>query len=73
LESAQSDVTRLIKTLSYDEVLASLSVLKIPLNDFFDGVMIMADDELVKSNRLALVGSVRQLFLSVADISILAV
>jgi glycyl-tRNA synthetase beta chain len=73
LESAQSDVTRLIADLSYDQVLASLSVLKNPLNNFFDDVMIMTDDELVKSNRVALVSKARQLFLSVADVSVLAV
>jgi glycyl-tRNA synthetase beta chain len=73
LESAQSDVTRLIENLSYDQVLASLRVLKTPLNNFFDEVMIMADDELVRSNRVALVSKARQLFLSVADVSVLAV
>jgi glycyl-tRNA synthetase beta chain len=73
LESAQSDVSRLIETLAYGDVLASLTILKAPLNHFFDDVMIMADDEKVKSNRVALVGKARQLFLSVADVSVLAV
>jgi glycyl-tRNA synthetase beta chain len=73
LESAQSDVSRLIDKLAYNEVLSSLTVLKTPLNNFFDDVMIMTDDEKVKSNRVALVGKARQLFLSVADVSILAV
>ena len=73
LQSAQSEVSRLIHTLAYDEVLASLTVLKTPLNNFFDDVMIMADDQKVKSNRVALVGKARQLFLSVADVSVLAV
>jgi glycyl-tRNA synthetase beta chain len=73
LESAQGQVTSMIERLAYDEVLASLTVLKTPLNNFFDDVMIMADDEKVKSNRVALVGKARQLFLSVADVSVLAV
>jgi glycyl-tRNA synthetase beta chain len=73
LESAQAQVASLIEKLSYDEVLASLTVLKTPLNNFFDDVMIMADDEKVKANRVALVGKARQLFLSVADVSVLAV
>mgnify|MGYP000601245545 CR=1 FL=1 len=73
LESAETQVASLIEKLSYDEVLASLTVLKTPLNNFFDDVMIMADDEKVKSNRVALVGKARQLFLSVADVSVLAV
>lgn len=73
LVSAQGQVKALIENLSYDEVLTSLTVLKTPLNNFFDDVMIMADDEKVKSNRVALVGKARQLFLSVADVSVLAV
>jgi glycyl-tRNA synthetase beta chain len=73
LESAQDQVSSMIERLAYDEVLASLTVLKTPLNNFFDDVMIMADDEKVKSNRVALVGKARQLFLSVADVSVLAV
>ncbi|WP_412971084.1 glycine--tRNA ligase subunit beta [Glaciecola sp. MF2-115] len=73
LESAQGQVNSMIERLAYDEVLASLTVLKTPLNNFFDDVMIMAEDEKVKSNRVALVGKARQLFLSVADVSVLAV
>ncbi len=73
LESSHNEVSKLIETLAYTDVLASLTVLKVPLNQFFDDVMIMADDEKVKSNRVALVGKARQLFLSVADVSVLAV
>ena len=73
LQSAETKLAGLIAELAYDEVLASLTVLKAPLNVFFDDVMIMADDETVKSNRVALVGKARQLFLSVADVSVLAV
>jgi len=73
LQSAETKLASLIAELAYDEVLASLTVLKAPLNVFFDDVMIMADDETVKSNRVALVGNARQLFLSVADVSVLAV
>jgi glycyl-tRNA synthetase beta chain len=38
---------------------------------FFDQVMVMADDEAVRNNRLALLNQTRQLFLGVADISCL--
>ena len=55
----------------YDAVLNRLSSLKDTLDAFFDKVMIMADDEAVKQNRIALVSHVRKLFLSVADISVL--
>jgi glycyl-tRNA synthetase beta chain len=36
---------------------------------FFEGVMVMAEDEAVKNNRLALLGRIGQAFMQVADIS----
>ena len=35
---------------------------------FFDNVMVMADDPLLKANRLALLQQLQQLFLQIADI-----
>ena len=40
---------------------------------FFDDVLVMADDEALKNNRLALLGELRDLFLDVADISRLSI
>jgi glycyl-tRNA synthetase beta chain len=62
---------QLIKQNNYEEVLNQLSSLKDSLDSFFDKVMIMADDEAVKANRIALVSHIRKQFLSVADISVL--
>jgi glycyl-tRNA synthetase beta chain len=36
---------------------------------FFDSVMVMAEDDAVRANRLALLARVRELFLRVADLS----
>ncbi|MEH6557653.1 MAG: glycine--tRNA ligase subunit beta [Oceanicoccus sp.] len=55
----------------YSEALASLADLRAPIDAFFDDVMVMVDDEAVKNNRLALLKSLRSLFLEVADISLL--
>ncbi len=51
------------------QVLASL---REPVDAFFDGVMVMADDEAIKTNRLALLARLRGLFLRLADVSRLA-
>lgn len=61
----------LIEQNNYQEVLKQLSSLKDSLDNFFDKVMIMADDKAVKENRIALVSHIRNQFLSVADISVL--
>ncbi len=51
------------------QVLASL---REPVDAFFDGVMVMADDAAIKANRLALLARLRELFLRLADVSRLA-
>ena len=54
---------------NYKETIKSLINLKDSIDSFFDNVMVNVEDEEVKSSRLALIRRVRQLFLSVADIS----
>ncbi|MCP8900515.1 glycine--tRNA ligase subunit beta [Gilvimarinus xylanilyticus] len=56
----------------YADALATLAGLREPVDTFFDQVMVMADDEALKNNRLALLAKLRGLFLQVADISLLA-
>lgn len=55
----------------YQTILASLADLREVVDTFFDNVMVMADDEAVKLNRLTLLSQLRSLFLQVADISLL--
>ncbi len=69
LVNAQRKVKPLLEVRSYAEVLNELADLRDPVDRFFDNVMVMADDEKVKTNRLALLGELRALFLDVADIS----
>ena len=52
-------------------VLALLAELREPVDAFFDQVMVMAEDPAVRDNRLALLTFLRDLFLNVADISLL--
>jgi len=49
-----------------------LAGLREPVDAFFDGVMVMADDDAIKNNRLALLARLRGLFLRLADVSKLA-
>jgi glycyl-tRNA synthetase beta chain len=57
---------------NFKEVLESLAELRPTVDQFFDEVMVMADDEAVRNNRLALLNQLRNLFLGVADISALS-
>ena len=51
--------------------LEKLAVLQEPVDHFFDKVMVMAEDEKVRKNRLGLLRKLRQQFLEVADFSLL--
>ena len=55
----------------YAATLQHLARLNEPIAGYFDEVMVMADDVKLRNNRLALLGQLRALFLSVADISVL--
>jgi len=69
LQAAEKDVAPLIKKRSYAETLRRLAELKVPVDAFFDDVMVMVDDEAVRQNRLALLSELRALFVGVADVS----
>ena len=53
----------------YEAALSQLSSLREPVDEFFDSVMVMADDEAIKNNRIALLNTMNQLFLRAADLS----
>ncbi|WP_337221427.1 glycine--tRNA ligase subunit beta [Vibrio cholerae] len=58
-------------TGNYQEALSKLAGLRAPVDAFFDNVMVMADDEALKKNRLTQLNKLRNLFLQIADISLL--
>ncbi|PTY37679.1 glycine--tRNA ligase subunit beta [Saccharospirillum sp. MSK14-1] len=71
LQSAEAEVAPLLAKSDYQGTLQRLAVLRDSVDAYFDGVMVMADDAAVRANRLAMLARLRQLFLQVADISLL--
>ena len=69
VQQAQLDVTPLLETANYTQILQTLVSLDTPLTQFFADVMVNSEDAALKANRLALLKQVRGLFLMVADIS----
>lgn len=55
----------------YRQALQGLAALKLPVDAFFDAVMVMAEDPTLRNNRLAQLRRLRELFLNVADLSCL--
>lgn len=56
---------------NYQEALAELASLRDVVDEFFENVMVMDEDQAVRVNRLTLLSQLRELFLKVADISLL--
>jgi len=73
LYAALSDLSQTVEPMfdlgDYESALSKLSSLRAPIDEFFDTVMVMADDEAVKNNRIALLNTMNQLFLRAADLS----
>lgn len=68
-----SSLTAAVETLfdegDYEQALRRLSSLRVPVDAFFDSVMVMADDEAIKNNRIALLAKMSVLFMRAADLS----
>lgn len=56
---------------NYQEALVELASLRDIVDEFFANVMVMDEDQAVRINRLTLLSQLRELFLRVADISLL--
>lgn len=61
-----------LEARAYTGALTALAALRAPVDAFFDGVMVNADDPALRANRLALLSALHQQMNCVADISKLA-
>jgi glycyl-tRNA synthetase beta chain len=73
LESLASDCRERLQRDEYTEALSCLAGLREPVDAFFDDVMVNVEEPDLRNNRLNLLKQLRDLFLAVADISLLAV
>jgi len=67
----EADCNALFDAGDYSAGLQKLAALRGPVDEFFDQVMVMSDNAKQQANRLALLKQVQDLFLRVADISLL--
>ncbi|HEX7130889.1 MAG TPA: glycine--tRNA ligase subunit beta [Rhodanobacteraceae bacterium] len=66
LQAAQAETH---STDDYEGTLARLARLQVPVDAFFDGVLVMAEDAALRGNRLALLASIKARFDAIADIA----
>jgi len=62
-------VENLNSELKYIESLNELSSMTKDINDFFDNVMIMVEDDKIRNNRLLLVNALKSMIFEIADFS----
>lgn len=62
-------VKQAVARRDYGDALRQMAAIRGPVDRFFDEVLVMADEESIRENRLALLRGISDLFLSVADIS----
>ena len=67
----RTEVQPIIAKGDYTAVLDKLANLRAPVDSFFDNVMVNAEDPALRQNRLAILNTLQDLFLQVADISVL--
>ncbi|MFN8768824.1 MAG: glycine--tRNA ligase subunit beta [Lysobacteraceae bacterium] len=72
LVAALADTDASLAARDYVAVLSRLAALRAPVDAFFDGVMVMAEDPAVRDNRLALLKALADRFAAVAAIEQLA-
>ncbi len=71
LAELQPQLAPLFANADYQQALTLLANLRESVDQFFEDVMVMADDEALRNNRLALLNNLREQFLHIADISLL--
>ncbi len=72
LSQVKPEADKLFENGDYTASLQALAALKKPVDDFFDNVMVNADDVNLKNNRLGLLAILHQTMNRVADLSKLA-
>jgi len=72
LKNASATATPLFERGDYTGYLKTFAVLKAPVDAFFDGVMVMAEDAALRRNRIALLADLQREMNRIADIAKLA-
>lgn len=72
LQETSKKTSQKVADHQYEQALAEIAGLKWAVDAFFDAVMVMAEDQAVRKNRLALLTSINRMFGRIADFSKLA-
>jgi glycyl-tRNA synthetase beta chain len=71
LEFLHNAIAPMYQDARYVDVLSQLADLRQPVDEFFEKVMVMAEDRALRENRILLLVKLRAMFLQVADVALL--
>ncbi len=72
IEAVEPKIRAAVANADYKHAFQAIEALKGPVAQFFDDVLVMTDDQSLRTARLALVAHLRDLILDIADISEIA-
>ena len=73
VNAAEGELNRCVQKRDYEELLTRLGELQPAIDQFFDDVMVMAEDAALRSNRLALLNAIAQKVYPFADLTKLVI
>jgi len=71
VSTVKEGVDNLIQDGDYGQALSKIATLRSKVDTFFEDVMVMAEDEKIKNNRIALLSSVSGLFKNIANFAMI--
>lgn len=69
LDAAEAAIAPAMKTEEFGQAMAEMAKLRAPIDAFFTAVQINVDNQILRRNRLNLLSRIRQICLSVADLT----
>ena len=73
VDTAEAELSISVQKRNYEELLTRLGELQPAIDQFFDDVMVMAEDNAIRSNRLALLNAIAQKVYPLADLTKLVI
>ncbi|MBY6164185.1 glycine--tRNA ligase subunit beta [Mameliella alba] len=69
LESAEARIAPAMKAQDFETAMEAMAALRAPIDAFFEAVQVNADNQVVRRNRLNMLGTIRKTCLQVADLT----
>jgi glycyl-tRNA synthetase beta chain len=68
-QAVEEEAMPSLETRNYNKAMVTILKMKEPVDTFFDEVLVMAEDDAIKNNRLSLLAAIAGLFLKIGDFS----